>query len=126
MLRYRDVFLALLASTLAGGAAALAQQGQTEKPPELSVSRLEKAIHDSVNRERRAHKLKVFAWDRRLAGIARGHSRDMAKRGYFSHESPDGETFGDRYSKAKYICAIREGRTTYRGAENIWQGSRYA
>jgi uncharacterized protein YkwD len=50
----------------------------------------------------------------------------MAKRGYFSHESPEGETFSERYGRARYICAVREGGTTYRGAENIWQGSRYA
>jgi uncharacterized protein YkwD len=50
----------------------------------------------------------------------------MAKRSYFSHESPEGRNFADRYSKARYICAVREGRTTYQGAENLWQGSRYA
>jgi len=111
----------LLALSLGWAACAFAQE-----PPPLSAARLEKAIHDSVNRERRAQKLKPFAWDRRLAGVARGHSRDMGKRGYFGHESPEGETLGDRYSNARYICAVREGRTTYRGAENLWEGSRYA
>jgi hypothetical protein len=50
----------------------------------------------------------------------------MAKGGYFGHESPEGDTLSERYGKARYICAVREGRTTYRGAENIWRGSRYA
>ena len=124
---------ALLAWTFAGAAGALvaslpaiAQPGAEEKPPALSAARLEKAIHDSVNRERRAQKLKPLAWDGRLAGVARRHSRDMAKRSYFSHESPEGETFSGRYRRARYICAVREGKTTYRGAENIWQGSQYA
>ena len=70
--------------------------------------------------------MKPLAWDSRLAGVARGHSRDMAKRGYFSHESPEGKNFADRYGTARYFCAVREGRATYGGAENIWQGSRYA
>lgn len=124
---------ALLAWTLAGAACALgaspraiAQPGATEKPPALSAARLEKAIHDSVNRERRARKLKPLVWDGRLAGVARGHSRDMAKRGYFGHDSPEGESFGGRYRKARYICAVRDGKTTYRGAENIWRGAQYA
>jgi uncharacterized protein YkwD len=124
ILRRSRAPLAFAAACALAAPAALAQQ--PEKPPALSVAKLERAIHDSVNRERRAQKLKPLTWDRRLAGVARGHSRDMAKRSYFSHESPEGQTFGERYRKARYICAVQEGRTTYRGAENIWKGYQYA
>lgn len=94
--------------------------------PAVSPARLEKAIHDLINRERRAQGLKPLAWDGPLGAVARGHSGDMAKRNYFSHNSPEGDTFGKRYRKARYRCALRIGNTIHLGAENIARGNLYA
>jgi len=63
---------------------------------------IETAVHDTVNDRRRAHDLGTLSFDHHLAGIARGHSRDMARRDYFDHESPDGRTTMDRYERADY------------------------
>jgi len=87
--------------------------------PKISVTRLERAIHVLINHERRTRGLEVLAWDGPLADVARGHSRDMAGRDYFAHESPEGDGFMARYRKARYTCALRVGNAVYRGAENI-------
>ena len=94
--------------------------------PKFSVPRLERAIHDLVNRERRTKRQQLLAWDASLAVVARRHSDDMAKRKYFSHRSPEGETFGMRFKKGGYACALRIGNKVHMGAENIAQVHRYA
>lgn len=52
-----------------------------------------------VNTERTIRGLKGLVFDIRLRAIARAHSEDMFKRGYFSHYSPEGKTVADRASK---------------------------
>jgi len=39
-------------------------------------------------------------WDARLAGVARAHSEDMARMGYFSHQGSDGSMPATRVSRA--------------------------
>ena len=55
-----------------------------------------------VNAERTSRGLKSLKRDGDLAQAARGHSRDMTRRDYFDHESPGGETVGDRIREAGY------------------------
>jgi uncharacterized protein YkwD len=105
--------------------AAIPVYSAPKSPPKISVPRLEREIHDLVNRERQAQGLKSLAWDGPLAVVARRHSEDMAKRKYFSHNSPEGETFGGRFKKGKYVCALRIGNKVHMGAENIAQVHRY-
>jgi uncharacterized protein YkwD len=90
-----------------------------QSKPAVSVPDLEKRIHTLINRERTAHGLTALAWDDTLAQIARSHSKDMAGRGYFSHDSPEGRDFSFRYLQQGYTCAIRLGNTIHTGAENI-------
>lgn len=46
----------------------------------------------------------------------------MATRGYFSHTSPDGGTFADRYERFDYTCRAPTGDGSYlTGGENIAQ-----
>jgi uncharacterized protein YkwD len=111
--------------------AAHAQSGPVrnlvQKPqPAVSAARLERAIDDLVNRERRAHGLKPLAWDGPLAAVARGHSKDMARRNYFSHDSPEGDGFEARYRDAHYRCMLRTGNVIHLGAENLARGNLYA
>jgi uncharacterized protein YkwD len=113
--------------TLALAATGPDLQARTEAPPRLvqkpqpriSPGRLEQAIHGLINRERAAKGLRPLAWDAKLAAIARGHSADMGKRGYFSHASPEGDNFDARYRKARYGCMVPVGDVVHGGAENI-------
>ncbi len=60
----------------------------------------ESAMVDLVNKERTGRGLKALQLDPKLRGIARAHSADMFKRGYFSHYSPEGKTVADRATAA--------------------------
>lgn len=60
----------------------------------------ESTMIDLVNKERSSRGIKALGFDSRLREIARSHSGDMFKRGYFSHYSPEGLTVADRVSKA--------------------------
>jgi uncharacterized protein YkwD len=57
---------------------------------------LEARMLDLVNAERAKQGLQALKPDPELAEVARGHSRDMFARGYFSHVTPDGEDPFDR------------------------------
>jgi uncharacterized protein YkwD len=61
---------------------------------------LESRLHLAVNDFRRAeHRI---ALERRpdLDAVARAHSGDMARRGFFAHESPEGDTWVERLGRA--------------------------
>lgn len=60
----------------------------------------EGAMVDLVNKERVSLGLKILNFDSNLRTVARLHSEDMFKRGYFSHYSPEGESVADRANKA--------------------------
>lgn len=49
-----------------------------------------------VNKERTNRGLKALRFDAKLREIARSHSDDMFKRGYFAHYSPEGKSVADR------------------------------
>lgn len=93
--------------------------------PAVSIPELEREVHLLVNKEREARGLSSLSWNSELSGIARGHSHDMAKRGFFSHQSPEGLGFPDRYRRAGYSCSVPQGNTIYMGAENIFQNNLY-
>ncbi|MDO8429181.1 MAG: CvpA family protein [Candidatus Daviesbacteria bacterium] len=57
---------------------------------------LEKDMIDLVNTERVRNNLKPLTQSLELRQIARFHSSDMLKQGYFSHISPEGKSVGDR------------------------------
>jgi len=87
---------------------------------DLNETVIEREVHRFVNRERTHRGLEPLNYDTALASIARSHSRDMATERYFAHDSPDGETMGDRYDDASYQCRVPTGGNSYlTGAENI-------
>ncbi len=53
-----------------------------------------------VNKERVSHGLQALTYDPVLRNVGRGHSADMFKRGYFAHNSPEGENVADRAETA--------------------------
>jgi uncharacterized protein YkwD len=93
--------------------------------PVISAAGLERQIHTLINKERRKQGLSHLEWDEALADIGRKHSKDMARRNYFDHNSPEGHDFSYRYHHEGYQCAIRVNRKIYMGAENIAQNNLY-
>src|SRR5438874_1277680 len=69
---------------------------------------LEKEMFDLVNADRanpayqaETHgQARPLTWDPSLAAVARAHSCDMMKRGFFAHENPDGLLPRQRIGKA--------------------------
>jgi len=86
----------------------------------LSPARLERMLHDRINRERRKQGLQTMRWDDALGRIAAMHSKDMAKKRYFSHTSPEGRRHADRYLENGYACGITVDGVLRTGAESIF------
>lgn len=63
---------------------------------------IEKQIFDITNMYRKRHGLKKLQPDKQVDEVAFLHSKDMAERNYFSHDTPEGKTVGDRL-QAKQI-----------------------
>jgi uncharacterized protein YkwD len=87
-----------------------------------------RALADRINRHRVAIGCRSLQWSDRLAGVARRHSMDMARRGFFSHTSPDGRDPFDRLAAAgiRFQAAaenIAEGRASGRDTYDDWIGS---
>jgi uncharacterized protein YkwD len=87
--------------------------------PEIRIPDLERHIHVSINLERRAENLEPLEWDDTLGNLARAHSEDMAKRGYFKHVNPEGQTPMKRLQEAGYDRCRLIG-------ENIHQNNLYS
>lgn len=60
----------------------------------------EKKMILMVNSERTKRGLSLLALDNRLQEVARAHSEEMLRRGYFSHYSPEGLSPFDRLTQA--------------------------
>jgi uncharacterized protein YkwD len=113
-------FLGLLAVLLFAARAAHPEVPAGQKPrPSVKATDLALRVHARINEERVRQGLSPLAWDKALSRIAAGHSRDMARRKYLAHDSPEGQGFPQRYHQAGYTCRIRIGRTIHGGAENI-------
>ena len=65
-----------------------------------------RALFDRVTNERRARGLAALRWDPGLATAARNHAAEMYLRGYFSHDTPEGLTPGDRLKRAHVAYSI--------------------
>ncbi|MET0615934.1 MAG: CAP domain-containing protein [Thermoleophilaceae bacterium] len=72
-----------------------------------------------LNAERARHRLSPLRLNRRLAAAARGHSRAMARRHFFSHDSLTGASFLDRIRGTGYLRGAR----SWSVGENIAYGS---
>lgn len=64
-----------------------------------SVSALEAQVLADVNATRRQRGLRPLRFSGQLARAADFHSQDMARRGYFSHNSRDGSAFWRRVQR---------------------------
>ena len=99
MLR-RIVAPALAAVTLASAAAAPAGAHSNSHAGAASAMRvLESRVLVDMNRVRTAHGLAPLRASVRLSAAASQHSREMAHRGYFSHDSANGGAFWRRIER---------------------------
>lgn len=106
----------LLAAVLASGAPALMiGQGGGALAAGTSV---QSAITSLLNAERAKRGLRPLQPDSKLNRAAASHARDMDKRAYFAHQSPEGRTHVDRITAAGYCRAST--------AENLAKGYRTA
>ena len=102
--------------------------------PKIDIVELEMQIHDLVNKQRRENNVSEIIWNEDLSNIARKHSKDMATRTYFSHTSPEGYTFSERYEEDGFECNVLINTTTTNkgywneyatGGENLFQNTLY-
>jgi len=94
-----------------------------ETKPEFDPKQIEYLVHELTNKERKKYGLSQLTFDSQIIQIARAHSHDMASRGYFAHETPEGFTPSDRAEQKGYSCQKIVGLLIYSGiAENIFQG----
>lgn len=84
--------------TLLIGLFMLAQAALAAVPDNIQAIR-QQAL-DLVNRERRERNLAPLQLGENLIEAAQTHAEDMFNRGYYAHESPEGETVQDRYLEA--------------------------
>ncbi|MCB5252655.1 MAG: CAP domain-containing protein [Candidatus Cloacimonadaceae bacterium] len=71
----------------------------TAKGKTMSVQDFEKEVWRLTNIERSRHSLKALAYDSGLARLARFHSQNMQKRGFFSHRDPQGYQVTERQKR---------------------------
>jgi uncharacterized protein YkwD len=101
------VAVAACATVLAAPAGAFVDRAAPVRhTAQTGASALESAVFADVNRVRAQHGLAPLRVSARLAAAAAQHSREMARRGYFSHDSADGSAFWKRlerfYASARY------------------------
>ncbi|MEV6597601.1 CAP domain-containing protein [Actinoplanes sp. NPDC051346] len=73
-----------------------------------------------VNEHRRRAGCDGVGVDRRLIMAANRHAADMARRGYFAHEAPNGERAGERVRDAGYDWS-RYGENIARGQDSVFE-----
>ena len=94
------LFFWILILILCGGRAVRAAGAE---PP---FAESEKKMLGLVNKDRKEHQKKPLAHDETLAKVARAHSADMMKNGFFAHKSPTTGTIGNRLMAAKFRMMI--------------------
>jgi len=91
---------------------------------ETSDDAAARRVAELVNRHRVAIGLRPLAWNPQVSRVARAHSVDMVRRGFFSHENPDRQSPFDRMRAAglRYRAAgenIAAGQIT---ADEVFKG----
>jgi uncharacterized protein YkwD len=111
--------LTLLAALHASPALAGGCVGANKSPEQLTPGQLRSATLCLINQTRQRHGLGPVGSQRKLAKAATGHSRDMVKRDYFSHDSPGGGSIQTRIGGSGYLS----GAHSYTFGEIIGGGS---
>jgi len=118
-MRPRAIAILTVCVAMVCGSTAIAARTREPIAPSAGTTTGQAEIRDLVariNRHRRATGRPTVVWDDRLAQVAQRHGEDMARRGYFGHENPDGLDPFDRIEKA--------GIRFQAAAENLASGQR--
>ena len=73
-----------------------ASSAVASSPSRNQATEVERRAFDRTNTVRVENGLAPLAWDPALCRMARFHSESMMQRGYFAHETPEGERLKDR------------------------------
>ena len=84
---------------------------------------LENAVVARMNVVRRAHGLRPLRYNARLAAAADFHSKDMAQKGYFEHDSASGTAFWRRIER---FYPSRGFRSWTVGENLLWGSNTYS
>lgn len=77
------------------------------KTSEFSANQVfENQLIELVNQARQAQNLQMLVKNESLTKIARDHSSDMFRKGYFAHSSPEGKNVSDRATENGYIFLV--------------------
>jgi uncharacterized protein YkwD len=119
----RTLITALVAGGLLLGIAPIASAsnctGEDAHPNQLSQQQVSRTTLCLLNNRRADHGMRALRLSSRLGKAARGHSADMARRGYFSHDSRSGGSFVERIRSAGYLGQAR----SWKVGENIAWGT---
>lgn len=74
----------------------------------LPEALMERLLFDLTNKHRRENNLKPYSWNSKLAGLAKGHARDMATNDFFAHVNKRHQGPLDRSMAAGYNVGVRE------------------
>lgn len=110
---------ALLLTGAAHGRGGSPCPGSGSAPRQTTVKEMRKSLLCLVNRARARHSTKALAEPRSLRRSATAHSRDMVRRGYFSHVAPSGRGVGSRVASSGYLRHA----SSYSVGENIGGGA---
>jgi len=83
----------------------------------LNITRVERWVWRYTNAERSQRGLNNVSYAPRVANVARGHSKNMAKHDYIGHTEPNGETGKERYQG---VCDYSGSGYTF--GENVANG----
>jgi uncharacterized protein YkwD len=118
-----------LASSFAAASSAATPTGPLEAQVELKLrstksatALLEGAVIERINQIRRGHGLRGLRNNGRLAAAADYHSKDMARKGYFEHDSANGTSFWRRIER---FYPSRGFRSWTVGENLLWGSNSY-
>ena len=77
-------------------ASASVEPAAAAAPALEDANSFERRAFEETNRQRMSNGLPALTWDGSLCRIARSHSENMARQGFFSHVTPDGQRLRDR------------------------------
>lgn len=82
-------------------------RGTQAVPAPGNLGRVERATLCLLNAERAKRDARPLRRNRRLAHAADRHTADMVTRGYFEHDSRNGDSFSDRIRETGYLSRVR-------------------
>ena len=110
----RQAIILILAFFLSAGSPAQETIGRLSTKQVSSSSTATAEIAARVNAHRQSRGRDALKRSRKLDNAASRHAKDMARKGYFSHRSPDGSLPRARTQRAGYRACLVAENISYR------------